>query len=109
MVMTCGRIWLSPCKSRRDRSWSRFNSRDTEAVTDAYGVALMNKLGGDANGLGRIPTRIGDMDSVPTILLEHPATVDRATAIRAPAAPPSGKPLLGSADWAARKCIGAGQ
>jgi predicted Zn-dependent protease len=84
-------------------------SRDTEAAADAYGVALMNKIGGDADALGRILSRIaGTHGMAPRILLDHPETKDRVAAIHSLAAPASGKPLLDSADWAALKRICSG-
>ncbi len=81
-------------------------SRETEAAADAYGVALMNKLGGDADGLGRILARVGDVHgSAPKILLAHPATEDRVAFIHSMAMPPSGEPLLGGNEWAALKRV----
>lgn len=85
-------------------------SRETEAAADAYGADLMNKVGADANGLGRILARVGDMHaSGPTILLDHPETKDRVAFIQSRAAAPSGKPLLGDAEWSALKRVCAGQ
>jgi predicted Zn-dependent protease len=85
-------------------------SRDTEAAADAYGVALMNKVGGDAEALGRILSRItGIHGPASRILLDHPETQDRVAAIHSLAAPKHGEPLLDSAEWTALKHICAGQ
>jgi Zn-dependent protease with chaperone function len=85
-------------------------SRDTEAAADAYGVALMNKIGGDASALGRILARIaGTHGMTPRILLDHPETQDRVAAIHALAKEGSAKPLLDNAEWAALKHICARQ
>jgi Zn-dependent protease with chaperone function len=85
-------------------------SRDTEAAADAYGVALMNKIGGDADALGRILARIaGTHGMTPRILLDHPETKDRVAAIHSLAKAGGGKPLLDDAEWAALKRICARQ
>jgi Zn-dependent protease with chaperone function len=84
-------------------------SRDTEAAADAYGVALMNKVDGQAEALGALLSRIDDLhgDGI-AILRDHPQTADRIAAIRSLAQPGSGPPLLDSAQWAALKNICAG-
>ena len=85
-------------------------SRETEAAADAYGVALMNKLGGDANALGRILSRVAGVHGTPPkILLDHPETSERVASIRSMAASASGQPLLGIAEWSALKRICVGQ
>ncbi len=85
-------------------------SRETEAAADAYGVALMNKVGGDGNALGRILSRIADVHgSAPKILLGHPETSERVASIRSMATPGSGQPLLSAAEWSALKRICAGK
>jgi predicted Zn-dependent protease len=84
-------------------------SRDTEAAADAYGVALMNKVGGKAEALGSLLSRIDDLHGAgPAILRDHPQTADRVAAIRALAKRDSGRPLLDGAQWAALKniCVG---
>jgi Zn-dependent protease with chaperone function len=84
-------------------------SRETETAADAYGVALMNKIGGDADALGRILSRVaGTHGPASRILLDHPETSERVAAIHALAATTRGKPLLDSAEWAALKRICAG-
>ncbi len=84
-------------------------SRDAEAGADAYGVALVNRVGGQAEALGALLTRIDDLHGDgPAILRDHPATADRVAAIRSLAKPGSGRPLLDSAQWAALKNICAG-
>ncbi len=85
-------------------------SRDAEAASDAYGVALMNKVGGNGEALGTLLSRIDDLHgSGPAILRDHPQTADRVTAIRSLAKPGSGRPLLDRAQWAALKNICAGR
>ncbi len=84
-------------------------SRDTEAAADAYGVALINKIGGDADALGRILSRIASTHGMAArLLLDHPETADRVAAIHSAALPGPGKPLLDNAEWAALKriCVG---
>lgn len=81
-------------------------SRDAEAGADAYGVALMNKVGGNAQALGALLTRIDDLHGADVaILRDHPQTADRVAAIRSLAKPAGGRPLLDSAQWAALKTI----
>jgi predicted Zn-dependent protease len=84
-------------------------SRDTETAADAYGIALMNKAGGNAEALGALLTRIDDLHSEsPELLRDHPATQERVAAIRAQARPQEGAPLLTPDQWAALKniCVG---
>jgi len=84
-------------------------SRDTETAADAYGIALMNRAGGNAEALGALLTRIDDLHSEsPEILRDHPPTQERVAAIRAQAKPQQGAPLLTPAQWAALKniCVG---
>ena len=84
-------------------------SRDAEAAADAYGVALMNKVGGNGEALGSLLARIDDLHaSGPALLRDHPQTADRVVAIRSLAKPASAPPLLDSAQWAALKniCVG---
>ena len=82
-------------------------SREAEAFSDAYGVALMNRVGGNAEALGSLLTRIDDLHGGPAILRDHPATPDRVAAIRR-LATPGRTPLLDAAQWAALKNICAG-
>jgi Zn-dependent protease with chaperone function len=85
-------------------------SRDAEAGADAYGIALMNKVGGNAEALGALLTRIDDLHGDgPAILRDHPPTADRVAAIRSLAKPGTGRPLLDSAQWASLKNICAGR
>jgi Zn-dependent protease with chaperone function len=81
-------------------------SRDVEATADAYGVALMNKIGGNARALGTILTRIGGAtEPGMKILMDHPETKARVAAINALSPPRSGASLLDAAEWAALKRI----
>lgn len=84
-------------------------SRDAEAAADAYGVALMNAVGADADSLGRFLARVTDLhSSEPAILSDHPQTPERVAVIHSLAKPASGKPLLSAIEWAALKNICAG-
>jgi predicted Zn-dependent protease len=72
-------------------------------------VALMNRTGGNAEGLGALLSRIDDLHATgPAILRDHPQTADRVAAIHSLAKPVAGRPLLDSAGWAALKNICAG-
>jgi predicted Zn-dependent protease len=84
-------------------------SREVEAAADAYGVALISKVGGDSRALGAILTRIGGAtEPAMTILLDHPETKARVAAINAMATTSSSMPLLDAAEWAAVKHICSG-
>ncbi len=82
-------------------------SREVEAAADAFGVAAMIKMGGDARALGTILQRIaGTTHPGPKLLLDHPDTKDRVIAINAQAE--GTKPtraLLEPSEWAALKRI----
>jgi Zn-dependent protease with chaperone function len=85
-------------------------SRGAETGADAYGVALMNKIGGEAEALGSFLTRIDDLHgSGSSLLRDHPPAAERAAAIRAQARPGSGRPLLDDTQWAALKTICGGR
>jgi hypothetical protein len=67
----------------------------------------MTKVGGDPRGLGAVLSRIaGANHPGMKILLRHPATDERVTAINAasPSAPPSQR-LLETSEWLALKRI----
>jgi Zn-dependent protease with chaperone function len=84
-------------------------SREAEASSDAFAVALMNRAGGNAEALGSLLTRIDDLHGAgPAILRDHPVTANRVAAIRSLAKPASAGPLLDRAQWAALKNICAG-
>jgi predicted Zn-dependent protease len=81
-------------------------SRAVEAAADAYGVALMMKMGGDPRALAAILLRIaGTTHPGPKLLIDHPETRDRVTAIEAMAKPGPRRALLSEADWRALKSI----
>lgn len=83
-------------------------SRHVEAAADAYSVSLMSKAGGDPRALGDILARIvSDKEQGIKILLDHPETKDRISAIDKLAPSPTGAttPLLDAADWTALKQI----
>jgi Zn-dependent protease with chaperone function len=88
-------------------------SRDVEGAADNYGVALMDKIGGDARALGKILSRIaGTTHPGPRILLDHPETVERVAAIEAMAGKGHEvgprRALLDRSEWAALKTICSG-
>ena len=81
-------------------------TRDVETAADAYGVTLMNKIGGDARALGTLLLRIaGTTHPGPKILLDHPETRERVAVIEAMAKSEPTRPLLDPAEWAALKTI----
>ena len=81
-------------------------SRGVEASADAYSVALMQMVGGDPRALGRILSRIdGSTHSVPKILLDHPDTQSRVTAIDALAGSTAARAIISDDDWAALRRI----
>jgi predicted Zn-dependent protease len=84
--------------------------REVETAADAYGVALMTRIGGDPRALGTILLRIaGTTHPGPKILLDHPETRDRIAAIEAMAGSGPTRPLLIPSEWAALKtiCLGS--
>jgi Zn-dependent protease with chaperone function len=81
-------------------------SRDVEMAADAYGVALMSKVGGDPRALGKLLLRIeGTTHPGPKILLDHPEARERGALIEAMAKPSPTRPLLAPAEWAALKSV----
>jgi Zn-dependent protease with chaperone function len=81
-------------------------SREVEAAADAYGVALMAKIGGDPHALATILARIDEgHDGGIKLLLDHPVTKERVAAIEAFPASASSVSLLEPAEWAALKRI----
>jgi Zn-dependent protease with chaperone function len=81
-------------------------SRRVEAAADAYSVELMNEAGGDPHALAAILARIvSDKEQGMKILLDHPETRDRISAIDASAPAVATAPLLDAADWSALKQI----
>jgi Zn-dependent protease with chaperone function len=81
-------------------------SRRVEAAADAYSVGLMGKAGGDPRALGVMLARIvSDKNEGMKILLDHPETKDRISAINAVATAGVTTPLLAAADWSALKQI----
>lgn len=81
-------------------------SRDAETAYDAYGIALMNRIGGNAEALDALLARIDDLHGKGSSLFrDHPQTAERIVAIRSLAMPGSGRPLLDNTQWAALKNI----
>jgi Zn-dependent protease with chaperone function len=87
-------------------------SRETEAAADAYGAALIGRLGRDPRALGAILVRIaGTPGPMAKILLDHPEAKERAAAIEAlagarpPAGTAGGAGLLDASEWAALRRI----
>jgi Zn-dependent protease with chaperone function len=88
-------------------------SRETEAAADAYGAALIGRLGRDPRALGAILIRIaGTPGPMAKILLDHPEAQERAAAIdalaagaRLPAGTNAVAALLDASEWAALRRI----
>jgi Zn-dependent protease with chaperone function len=82
------------------------NSRDKEAAADAFGAALVSKVGGDPKALAGMFERLsGKGPQTPHFLLDHPDAKERATAIGQVAPPAAKKTLLTTQEWAALKRI----
>ena len=81
-------------------------SRRVEAAADLYSVGLMHKVGADPRALAAILARVtADKDEGIKILVDHPETKDRISAIDAVAVTGPTTPLLDAADWSALKQI----
>jgi Zn-dependent protease with chaperone function len=82
-------------------------SREQETAADAYGVALMQKAGGNPRALGAILDKIGGAtEPGMKILRDHPETAARIAALNRLAPADSAHPaLLPAADWAALRAI----
>jgi Zn-dependent protease with chaperone function len=84
-------------------------SREVETAADAYSVALMRRLGGNARALGSILERVSNgIEPAMKILMDHPETRIRVAAIEAAAGPPGGTALLGATEWTMLKRICSG-
>jgi Zn-dependent protease with chaperone function len=84
-------------------------SREIETAADTYSVALMRRLGGNAQALAAILEHMSSgIEPAMKILMDHPETRIRVAAIRAAAGAPGGTALLGAAEWAALKRICSG-
>jgi Zn-dependent protease with chaperone function len=84
-------------------------SRDVELAADAFGAALVARIGGDAAALGGILTRIeGERKPGVRIWADHPYAAARVRAIAAIAPPASRAPLLDAEQWAALRRICSG-
>ncbi|MGC1466010.1 MAG: M48 family metallopeptidase [Pseudolabrys sp.] len=84
-------------------------TRNVEAAADSYGVALMQKAGGNARALGTMLGKIGGAtEPGMKILLDHPETKARIAAINKLAPARATKPMLDAGEWTALKRICAG-
>jgi Zn-dependent protease with chaperone function len=84
-------------------------SRAAESAADEYGVALIDKIGGDPRGLARLLSQIaGTTHPGPKILLDHPETSERVALIEKMAGSAPVRPLLAVGEWTALKNICAG-
>jgi Zn-dependent protease with chaperone function len=84
-------------------------SRQVEAQADLFAVELMEKSGGNPRALGTILMRIaGTKEPDVRILLNHPATRERAVWINAATRDVNKGAILDPAEWAALKRICAG-
>ena len=81
-------------------------SREVETAADAYGVALMQKAGGDGRALGTILNKIGGAtEPGMKILRDHPETAARIAAINRLASAGKAAAFLGAEDWASLRAI----
>jgi Zn-dependent protease with chaperone function len=81
-------------------------SRSVEATADDYAVDLMNGLGADPRALGTILARIdGSSHSSLKLLLDHPETKERVSAINARAGTAPISPVLAPSEWTDMKRI----
>jgi Zn-dependent protease with chaperone function len=84
-------------------------SREAETEADAYGAVLMNKAGGDARALATMLEKVGGAtEPGMAILLDHPDTKARVSAINKLAAARPSSSFLDAGEWAALKQICAG-
>lgn len=84
-------------------------SREVEGAADAYAVELMEKAGGDPRALAEILKRIAGKEDVEIkILLNHPATKERANFIEAAAKNAPRGALITPEEWSALGKICAG-
>jgi Zn-dependent protease with chaperone function len=84
-------------------------SREVETAADSYSVALMRRVGGNAQALAAILERVSSgLEPAMKILMDHPETRIRVAAIKAAAGAPGGTVLLGTAEWSALKRICSG-
>jgi Zn-dependent protease with chaperone function len=81
-------------------------SRDVETSADAYAVDLMKAMDADPRALGTILTRIaGSSHGHLKLLLDHPETKERVSAINARAGTGTIQPVLAPSEWADMKRI----
>ena len=81
-------------------------SREVETAADAYSVALMRRLGGNARALASILERVSNgIEPAMKILMDHPETRIRVAVIEAAAGDPGGTALLGATEWTMLKRI----
>jgi Zn-dependent protease with chaperone function len=82
-------------------------SRDVEQSADTFAMDVMGKLGRSPKPMGELLFRVTGKqgDSELTILASHPLTEDRLKRMSEADRPPTGPPLLTSAEWAALQAI----
>lgn len=81
-------------------------TREAESSADAYGAELMNKAGGDTRALAVILDRIGGAtEPGMKILMNHPETKARVTAVNRLAGNTRPVPFLDEREWSALKQI----
>jgi Zn-dependent protease with chaperone function len=82
------------------------HSRGQEVAADAYGVALMNKAGGNPHALAAFFDHLLRIAGDTTELLDdHPTNAERVAAVRAMPAVANPTPFLTPAEWQALKRV----
>jgi Zn-dependent protease with chaperone function len=87
------------------------NSRAQEAQADAFGVALMRKIGADPHALAYPFERMLSKAEPPSRMLlsyDHPANGARVAAVRASPGVANPQPVLSAQDWEALKRVCSG-
>jgi Zn-dependent protease with chaperone function len=84
-------------------------SRDVEAEADAFGVALLGRMGRNPRALGDALRQMttGSPDPFASVpwLMDHPSTPDRIARLLAAGTDAKAEPILDANEWAALKAI----
>jgi Zn-dependent protease with chaperone function len=82
-------------------------SREAEQNADSFAIDAMHRLGRSPRPMGELLFRVTgkEGDKSLTILSSHPLTEDRLARMSSEDQPPSGPPLLTSAEWESLKAI----
>lgn len=82
-------------------------SREAEESADTFSIEVMHRLGRPTKPMGELIFRVTgkEVDKSLSILANHPLSEDRLKHMSEEDRPPSGPPLLTSAEWASLKAI----